>query len=196
MKGGAKSPEGRNGFEDTLVIAGLSNPCVVTAHWVRVCGLQLVGMHLSGGWEGFSKERQVEDLDPKEMMVQRGSPWVVKGAATASGHLHPRRDPDCVNWSSCGIAIAICRGIAVAVNVKDGVAETPSTKRMGKAAQLDIRVVVDNWNNFVPKSKSCADGLECVFVEEHEGIRGGRARNTGCGWVSELLGPDGAALVW
>ena len=61
----------------------------MTACKPRVLGFELVGAHFSGGREGFSKERRVEDLNPKESMVQRGSPWVVKGAAAASGHMHP-----------------------------------------------------------------------------------------------------------
>ena len=61
----------------------------MTACKPRVLGFELVGVDFSGGREGLSKERQVEDLDPKEAMVQRGSPWVIKGTAAISVHLHP-----------------------------------------------------------------------------------------------------------
>ena len=44
---------------------------------------------------------------------------------------------------------------------------------------MDIRVVVDTKNNFVPKIESCVNGLERVFVKVHKGIRGNGARNTG-----------------
>ena len=107
----------------------------MTAHQLRVSGLESVGVHLSGVQEGLSEDGQVEDLDPEEAMVQRGSLWVVKGTATSSGHLHPRRHPHhCVNWSSRGVAIVSCGGIAVTMDVKDGVAEALSPKRLGKTA--------------------------------------------------------------
>ena len=84
-------------------------------------------------------------------------------------------------------------GVAVSMNVEDGAVEAPLSKRVGKAAQFDIRVVVDTKNDFVPEVESCVDGLKHVFIEECEGIRGGRAGNTRCG---EVLGPDRAAPVW
>ena len=69
LKGDRWNPEDGIGFEDIMVIAGLSNLCVVTAHQSQVLGFESVGVCFSGGQEGLSEERQVEDLGQKEAMV-------------------------------------------------------------------------------------------------------------------------------
>ena len=53
----------------------------------------------------------------------------------------------------------------MSMNVKDGATEAPLSKRVGKMAQSDIRVVINAKNNFVPEIESCVNGLKCVFVE-------------------------------
>ena len=81
------------------------------------------------------------------------------------------------------------------MDVKDGVAEASLPKRVGKTAQSDMRIVVNTCDDFVPQSDGCINDLECVFIEVHWGIRGGRAGDTGCSKVSKVLEPNRAALV-
>ena len=59
------------------------------AHKPWVLGVKSVGLDFSVGRECLPKERQVEDLNPEEMVMRGSSPWVIKGTATASGDLHP-----------------------------------------------------------------------------------------------------------
>ena len=76
------------------------------------------------------------------------------------------------------------------MDVKDGVAETLLLKRTGQTAQLDIRVVVNAKDNFVPKVKSCVNSLWEVIVEAcEERVRGFRAGGACGGKVPEVLGP-------
>ena len=98
-------------------------------------------------------------------MVQRGSPWVIEGTAATSGHLCPRRNPHCIDWSSRVVAIMSCGGIAVTVDVKDGVAKAPLPKGVSKLAQSDVCIVVNPQNDFIPQGKGCIDGLEHVLIK-------------------------------
>ena len=76
------------------------------------------------------------------------------------------------------------------MDVKDGVAETPLSKRVGQPTRTDVRVVINAENNFVPQVKGYVNGLK--KCERIWGIGTGDTRS---GKASEVLGPDRIAPV-